>query len=268
MDFFQIIYLPFIYSKDKNYLMEKYKVSSIHDDKLFLITDCYKKLFKMFESLKKSKGKIVHVIGAPGTGKSANIFHALNNMDLNVYDVKFSLKSMNASSKQVFDVLFEDVCNDLNVKSKDELYKQLSKYDTVLIADSFHDLHNLDPNSIGFSKWTDKAGFRAFYFYLLCIIEYIKYRRYFKNINIVLQTAWRIYIRGKKYDIFSDFGLFSRILINTLGIFFEVVEIHYSEKETINIVKMHVEDADEDTIKHCIQKYGFRPRFICDALEK
>ena len=65
--------------------MGKFKVNSIEDNKNFLITDCYKKLCKMFETLKVSKGKIVHVVGAPGTGKSANIYSALNKMDLNVY---------------------------------------------------------------------------------------------------------------------------------------------------------------------------------------
>lgn len=248
--------------------MEKYKVNSTYDNRPFLITDCYKKLLKTLENLKSSKGKIIHVIGAPGTGKSANIFYAMDNVDLNAYNVKFGLKTVNTTSKQVFNALFEEVGSDIGVKSKDEIYKKLSEYDTVLIADSFHDLHDLDPNYVGFSKWTDQAGFRAFYFYLLCIIEYIKYRNYFKNINIVFQTAWRIYIKGKKYDIFSDFGLISRIITNILKIFFDVIEISYSENETVNIVKMHIKDADENTIKQCIQKYGFKPRFICKALEK
>jgi hypothetical protein len=248
--------------------MEKYKVNSIHDNKTFLITDCYRKLCNVLESLKKSKGKIVHVIGAPGTGKSTNIYHALNDLDLNVYDVKFSLKYVDASSKQVFNTLFEDLCEDLDVKSKDEIYKKLSKYDVVLFADNFHDSHNLNPHYVGFSKWTKHAGFKTSYFYLLCITEYIKHRKYFKNINIILQTAWRIYIRGTKYDIFSDLGFFSRILVTILKIFFDVVQISYSEKETIDIVKMHIEDADTETIKQYTQKYGRKPRFICNALEK
>ena len=248
--------------------MEKYKVSSACDNELFLITDCYLKLCKVMESLKKSKGKIVHVIGAPGTGKSANIYHAINDLNLNVYDMKFRLKSANASSKQVFNAMFEGLGEDLGVESKEEIYRKLSEYDTVLIADSFHDLHNLDPNYVGFSKWTYHAGFKAIYFYLLCIAEYIKHRKYFKNINIILQTAWRIHIMGKKYDLFSDLGLFSKILVKILNIFFDVVEICYSEKEIIKIVKMHVKDADIESIKLYIQKYGHKPRFICDALKK
>ena len=248
--------------------MEKYKVSSAGDNELFLITDCYIKLCKVMESLKKDKGKIVHVIGAPGTGKSANIYHAINELNLNVYDMKFRLKSADASSKQVFNTMFEGLSEDLDVESKEEIYRKLSEYDTVLIADNFHDLHNLDPNYVGFSKWTYHTGFKAIYFYLLCIAEYIKHRKYFKNINIILQTAWRIHIMGKKYDLFSDLGLFSKILVNLLNIFFDIVVIRYSEKETIKIVKMHVKDADIETIKQYIQKYGHKPRFICDALKK
>lgn len=248
--------------------MEKYKVSSTDDNELFLITDCYRKLFQIMENLKNGKGKIVHVIGAPGTGKSANIYNAIHDLNLNIYDMKFPLKSENASSKQVFNTMFDGLSEDMGVESKEEIYRKLSEYDAVLIADSFHDLHNLDPDYVGFSKWTYYAGFKAFYFYLMCIAEYIKHGKYFKNINIVLQTAWRIHIRGKKYDLFSDLGLFSRIIVKILNIFFDVVLICYSEEETINIVKMHVKDTNIDDIKLYIQKYGCKPRFICDALEK
>lgn len=247
--------------------MGKFKVNSIQDNKNFLITDCYKKLCKMFKTLKVSKGRIVHVVGAPGTGKSANIYSALDKMDLNVYDVKLNLKDIDINSKEVFNRLFESVSDDLGVR-EEKIYEELSKYDAVLFADSFHDSHFLNKNNVGFSQWTDNAGFCAFYFYLLCMIEYLNNRREFKKMNIVLQTAWRIYINGKKYDIFTDLGILSRIIVNLLKILFDVVEISYSEKETITIVKMHVENVDENVIKPCIQKYGCKPRFICDALEK
>ena len=73
---------------------------------------------------------------------------------------------------------------------------------------------------------------------------------------------------GKKYDIFTDLGLFSKIFVIVLKIFFDVVVIQYSEIETITIVQMYVADADMGAIKKYIQKYGRKPRFICDALEK
>lgn len=261
-------YLMFIYFKNEYIDMDKYKVNSPEDNRVFMETDCYKKLFKILKNLKTEKGKIVHVIGAPGTGKSTNIFQALRETDLNIYDVKFRLESGNESSKEVFNKLFNDLANDLGLKSKEEVYKRLSEFDAVLIADSFHDAHILNPKDVGFSMWTNKAGFRSFYFYLLCIIEYFKNKKYFKNMNIILQTAWRIRINSKKYDIFTDFGFFSKITINILKLFFSVIEISYSEKETAEIVRMHIEDADPQKIKQCIQKYGCKPRFICHALEK
>jgi hypothetical protein len=246
----------------------EYKINSIDENKLFLLTNCYTKLFKVFEALKTKKGNIVHVIGAPGTGKSSNIFQAIYETDLNIYNVKFSLKSGDESSKVVFNKIFEDLQTDLNLKSKEEVYKRLSEFDAVLIADRFHDSHTLKPDNIGFSQWTDKSGFGAFYFYLLCINEYFKNRKYFKKMNLIFQTAWRVHIRGRKYDVFTDFGFFSKIIVNVLKIFFIVVEISYSEKETIDIVKMHIDDVDADIIKQYIEKYGHKPRFICNALEK
>ncbi len=257
-----------IYLKNEYIDMDRYKVKSSKDNQVFFVTDCYKRLCEIFETLKTGKGKIIHVVGAPGTGKSANIFHALQKTDLNIYNAKFSLKFDGESSKEVFNKLFKDLSNDLGVKTKKDGYKRLSEYDCVLIADSFHDSHNLNDNKIGFSQWTDKAGFKAFYFYLLCIKEYFKNKKYFEKINLVFQTAWKIRIRGKKYDIFTDFSFLSKILVKLLNMFFIVVEISYSEKETIDIVRMHINDADAEMIKLHIKKYGHKPRFICNALEK
>ncbi|HML04821.1 MAG TPA: hypothetical protein VK426_03505 [Methanobacterium sp.] len=248
--------------------MDKYKVQSPDENKIFMITKCYRKLCKVFKKLKTEKGKIVHVIGAPGTGKSTNIFEAIHESDLNIYDVNFSLKTGNESSKEVFDKIFKDIGNDLKLNSKKEIYKKLSEFDAVLIADNFHDAHILNPKKVGFSQWTDKAGFNAFYFYILCIREYFENRKYFKKMNLIFQTAWRIYIRGKKRDVFVDFGFFSKIILKLLNIFFTVVEISYSKKETIEIIQMHINDVEVEKIEQCIQKYGCKPRFICHALEK
>lgn len=85
--------------------------------------------------------------------------------------------------------------------------------------------------------------------------------------NLVLQTAWRVYIRGKKYDLFSDLGILSPTLVFLLERMFTVVEISYCEEETIKIVKNHLPDADEKLIHSYIKKYGNKPRFICDALD-
>ena len=248
--------------------MEKYKVQSPHENKVFLITDCYIKLCKILKTLKKEKGNIVHVVGAPGTGKSTNIFKALHESDLNVYDMKLGLKSVDENSKQVFGNVYDNLSNDLCLKTRKEIYKKLSEFDAILIADSFHDAHVLNPDTVGFSQWTDKKGFSSFYFYLLCINEYFKNLKYFKNLNLIFQTAWRIHIRGKKYDIFTDFGLFSKLILYILKKFFIVLEISYSKKETTEIVKMHITDVDEENISKCIEKYGCKPRFICNALEK
>lgn len=248
--------------------MEKYKVQSPEENKVFLVTDCYRKLCKILKTLKKEKGKIIHVVGAPGTGKSTNIFQALQETDLNVYNMQLNLKSVDQTSKEVFDNVYDDLSNDLCLKTRKEIYKKLSEFDAILIADSFHDSHVFNPKNVGFSQWTDKKGINSFYFYLLCINEYLKNKKYFKNMNLIFQTAWRIRFRGKKYDIFTDFGFFSKLIIYMLKRFFIVLEISYSRKETTKIVKMHIPDVNEENISRYIEKYGCKPRFICNALEK
>ena len=52
-----------------------------------------------------------------------------------------------------------------------------------------------------------------------------------------------------------------------MRIFFEVVVISYSPQETFEIVKSHV-NADDKLIERYIEKYGYKPRLICQALEK
>ena len=248
--------------------MPKFKVSSSKDNtKLFVSTASYKKLSKKFRSLKKQKGKIIHVVGAPGTGKSTNIYMALDEMNLKVFEFEFELFNDSMSSKDVFYEFLKSLKEQLGVNSKKESYKRLLEFDVVLFADKFHDIHYIEHGKVGFSKWTDTVGWRAAYFYILCIAEYMKHRRNFHDMNLVFQTAWRTYFMGKKYDIFTDLGILSRIILGVFKLFFEVVEISYSEEETIQIVKNHVY-ASESDIKELLKKYGPKPRFICQELDK
>ena len=124
--------------------MGKYKINSVSDNGVFVVTESYIKLCNKFKSLKNSRGKIIHVIGAPGTGKSANIYAALEELGLNVYDVKSPIKDVNINSKDVFNGVYRKIKEDLGVGSKDEVYKGLSRYDAILFADRFHDSHLMD----------------------------------------------------------------------------------------------------------------------------
>jgi len=53
-----------------------------------------------------------------------------------------------------------------------------------------------------------------------------------------------------------------------LKLFFEVVEISYSESEIIDIVKKRTPDVEEEEIRSYIERYGNRIRFILKAIEK
>lgn len=247
--------------------MGQHKVNSSKDNSIFMVTRSYKKIRKIFKKLKKSRGNIVHVVGAPGTGKSANIYHALEEMDLNIYEIESSLSNPHAHSQEVFCTLIKDLKNSLGVESKIGVYDKLSNFDAVLFADQFHDKHTIDSEKVGFSEWTRKVGFRCLIFYLICVKEYLKFYKNFQKMNIIFQTAWRIRIRGKKYDLFTDFGIFSRVILIILGKLFCVVEISYSNSETVNIVKSHLKDIEEEKMEECINKHGHRPRFILNDLK-
>lgn len=246
--------------------MGNYKINSLQDNGVFVVTESYRKLCNTFKNLKKSRGRIIHVVGAPGTGKSANIYAALDELGLNIYDVEFRIKKIDMDSKEIFKEVYREIKTDIGAVSKEEVYLGLSKYDAILFADKFHDSHLLDDSNVGFSLWTDQAGFKAIKFYLICIFEYFKERKSFKEINMILQTAWRVYFRGKKYDVFSDLGIISWVIVAFMRIFFEVVEISYSPNETLKIVKKHL-DVDDKLVEHYINQYGSKPRFICQAIE-
>lgn len=247
--------------------MGQHKVNSPDDNSIFINTRTYKKIRRVFNKLKKSRGIIVHVVGAPGTGKSSNIYHALKELDLNIFEVSSSLSSSQAHSKEVFCTLIKDLEHSLNAENKIDAYKKLTEFDAVLFADQFHDKHLVDNNMVGFSEWTRAAGFKSFRFYLICIKEYLRFHKQFRKMNIIFQTAWRIQIRGKKYDLFTDFGILSRIILIILGKLFCVVEISYSRSETINIVKSHLKNIDDEKLEESINKHGHKPRFILNDLK-
>ena len=256
--------------------MENFKAHASQDDKQsdqhFVMTQSYMRLYEILKTLKEDKGRIIHILGAPGAGKSTNIYHAADELDLNVYNLKINISARDAGSGEVFRTMFKNLEEDLKLKSKAEVYNRLGDFNLVLIADAFHDSHNHDPEAVGFSQWTDEASFKAWIkvlpFYLLCLQEYFKHRKDFKKINLVFQTSWRVYIGGKKYDLFSDLGILSRTLVFFLQRIFTVTEISYSQNETIEIVKNHIPQADDKIILKYIKKYGYKPRFICDILEK
>ena len=246
--------------------MDKFNVNSGSDNGTFFLTGSYNELFKKLKSLKTTRGRILHVTGAPGTGKSTNIYHAINELNLNVYDMGLNITNENMSSKKLFNHVYNDMKQFLGAGCKDEVLKDLSKYDAILFADKFHDAHLIGSKKVGFSLWTKKKGISSFKFYFLCINEYLKNRKEYNRINILLQTAWRVRIAGKKYDLFSDFGILSKLFVYFLKIFFEVVEIKYTHHETVKIVQKHV-NADGKTIAQYIGRYGNKPRIICNALE-
>ena len=247
--------------------MGKYKINSAIDNRVFVVTESFLKLSNMFKTLKNSHGKIIHVVGAPGTGKSTNIYAAIEKQGLNVYDVKSQIKNVNINSKEVFNSVYNGFKEDFNVKSKEGVYNSLAGFDAVLFADKFHDSHLVDDDTVGFSVWAGHAGVRSTKFYLLCVAEYLKEISEYKRINIILQTAWRFHFRGKKYDLFSDMGILSKLILALMRTIFDVVVISYTPEETIKIVKNHV-NADDKLIEHYIHEYGSKPRFICQAFEK
>ena len=156
---------------------------------------------------------------------------------------------------------------DLPMKSHDTLWDPLKEYDAVLFADQFHDYHAVNENYGGFSQWVAHKGVGSFNFYFLCIYAYLRNRNEFKDVNMVLQTAWRVTPGGEKKDLFTDLGGLSRLAVKLLEIPFEVVEISYSREETIKIVKSHLSDVNNDEIMRYIKKYGNKPRFICQAIQ-
>ena len=248
--------------------MVRFKVNRPDDSQDFVFTNAYKKLYKQLNVLKTHRGRILHVMGAPGTGKSANIYEALDNLDLNVYNAVLVLDDVDLNSIEVYHKFFDSLKEDMKVDSVGGVYKKASEYDSVLFADRFHDSHYLYDNKAGFSSWTDNKGVKTFPFYLLLILNYLWNIFKFRKINLVFQTSWAVKIKGVKRDLFTDFGMFSRLLVSVLKIFFIVVEISYTESEIVEIVKKHLPDADEEEIKLNIKQYGSRIRYILQSMKE
>lgn len=244
-----------------------YKVNSLRDNTNFIATESFKNIKREFLKLKKSKGHILHVVGAPGTGKSANIFQGMVETGLNVYEISSSIPGFSAPGPEVFKSIVLNLQEDLGVETKEAAYKKLKEYDAVLFADQFHDTHLLDDEAIGFNLWNQNAGLRSLNFYFICIKEYIKYYSHFQDMNIVFQTAWRFNWKDQKYDLFTDFGYFSRLILIILKGLFQVVEISYTPTETIDIIKSHVRDVDPEKLEFAIHKYGCQPRIILEDLK-
>ena len=248
--------------------MVEYKVNSPEDSQEFVTTHAYNKLYGRLKALKNRKGRIIHVIGAPGTGKSANIYEAVNELKLNVYEPILILDNVDESSWKIYHDLFKTLRIGLNVKSNEKIFKKASEYDAVLWADKFHDSHLLHENKVGFSQWMNNKGLKSFLFYFLLILYYFRHIFKLRKINLVFQTAWTIHVGGIKYDLFTDFGLISKLLILILKVFFEVVEISYTESEIVEIVKKHKPEANESEIRFYIKRYGNKIRLILQSLRE
>ncbi len=247
--------------------MASYKVRSFQDCEYFIRTQSFLKLYPVLESLKNTRGRFIHIIGAPGTGKSANIYSTLAILDLNVYEAFLFLDGVELTPHEVWDQFWTTLMKDLGVKTRDEVYHMAAQYDLVLFADVFMDPEYVHEGKVGLGLWTEEHGPKTITFYLRVLGEYLKHRKDLKKINIITQTAWILKYRGVKYDLLTDFYLLSWILVFLLERFFEVVRISYSEEEIIQIIRNYNPHCSEEDIRNLIKKYGCRPRFILEDLE-
>ena len=241
-----------------------YKVNSASDNSVFVETESYRRLLEALEVIRESRGNILHVVGAPGTGKSANLYRGIQEVGLDVYEVPCNLESSDVDADYVFRHLLDEMKAELGADNRGDLYSKLAEFDAVVFADRFHDSHDFS-EFMGFSQWTATAGSETLKFYLRCIREYIRNRGAFGNMNIIFQTAWRFYFRGKKLDIFTDIPILSSVLFHTLRIPFTAVRIDYTVTETLNIIRAH-SGADEEEIRRYIELYGCRPRTVLEKM--
>jgi hypothetical protein len=256
------------YKRVHNNIMADYKVRSEGDNEGFVYTRSFRKIYRTFRSLKNRKGRFILIAGTPGTGKSANIYSALNSLDLNVYDPTLFLDNAQLSANKVFKEFFRTLKQDLGVKTNEEVYEKVQEYDMILLADKIMDSEFIDKDKVGLSLWSLNKGFDTFPFYYRVLMEFFKHQKQLSRVNVVIQTALVFRFRGVKYDLLTDFSIISDILVLFISLFFEVIRIKYSEDETLQIVQNKFPEVSEEQIKLCIKKYGSRPRFIFEALEK
>jgi ABC-type dipeptide/oligopeptide/nickel transport system ATPase component len=235
---------------------------------VFVFTKSFREIYRIFLSLKVSKGRFILIIGAPGSGKSANIYSALKILDLNIYDPTFFLDDVKVGSKKVYQEFFRSLKDDLGVKTNKEVYRKVKEYDAVLLADKILDSEFLDQRKVGIGLWSEYKCILAFPFYILVFFQYLKHRKDLEDINLITQTSLMVIIKEVKYDLLTDFSILSQILVFILKFFFDVVRISYSEEETIKIIKNKFRSVNEEKIRLYIKKYGNKPRFIFEALEK
>ena len=247
-------------------LMVNLKVLSSSDSEYFLETASFHELCHAMKRLKKTKGRILLVLGAPGTGKSANIYQAISRLGLDFYNT-FLFIDANTKPSEVFQIFWDTIEDDMGVKSRREVYKKAASYDVVLFADHFLDSEHIDSNKMGLGLWTEENGPGTFSLYFMVLHEYLKHRGYLKNINLLFQTSWIVKFRGVRYDILTDFHFISRFLVFILKQFFDVVRISYSHEEIMEIVRNHPLADSDEKIEELIEKYGKRPRFIFEAME-
>lgn len=247
--------------------MSNHKVLSAKDTKSFVKTASFLELCNALKSLKTSKGRFLHVLGTPGTGKSANIYSAISQLNMDVYEAYLFI-DMDTKPHEVYHIFWDTIKNDMGAKNKREVYQKAALYDLILFADPFLDSEYIDKDKVGLGLWTEEHGPSTAPFYFRVLNEYLKHRQDLKEVNVVTQTAWILKFRGIKYDILTDFYFLSKILVFLLKLRFDVVEISYSKKETMEIIRSHPRAGSDEEIEELIKKYGTRPRFIFEALDE
>jgi hypothetical protein len=201
--------------------MENHKIISSNDNDDFVITDSFLKLYMKLKELKCDKGRVILVIGSPGTGKSSNIYKALKKLDLSYYEPVLFLDNAKKGSLNVYKELITGIKEDFGVKTKEEIFNKFSYYDVILVADKILDSESLNEKKIGLGEWIKNKGLKSIPFYLIILFQYLINKRNLLEINLVIHTTWAVEIKGHKYDLITDFSIFSKILSLILKIFFE-----------------------------------------------